>query len=356
MTLIQDIQAREILDARGLPTLEAEVTLNCGALGRASIPAFVKDELRDKDNPRFAGHGVSTALEQIRDRLCLVLRGLDALDQNGVDREIANINRISSNARLVTSLAVAQAAAIALEIPLYRYLAGVNAKHAPLPMPAVLENLIPANAPFSQLLLQPLDAKQPYDETLRMLAEISYQADILAENKPQTPQDCLDLIQEAIEKANYSPSNHVAIAVQLAQNANDTIDKLVEAIQDSPLSMILFNHETASQTLVEQLNNHPEIILADCAQIGDDNAEMPRQPNHQVVTLANYQTLTDCLDHVQQARFNARHILLNAQKPGTDDTFDADLAIALNAKYLLAGSLKRFDAVAKYNQLLRLAL
>lgn len=347
MTLIQDVTTREILNERGEPTLEADVSLACGALGRASVPANVRDELRDRDDDtRYFGRGVQRALEQVRDRICLVVRGLDALDQVAVDHELGTLERLGGNARLVVSMATAQAAALALEIPLHRHLGGLCLHPFPRPLVSVAHLLPHApDAPLADLMFAPQRHDWPFRDALRACAEVSHALDSLP-TPPSSVQDALDELRHAIETCGYHPDADLAPAAELAPNASP--EAILPLLDASPLPLLLADLATLDHDFRAALDAQPGLTLANTGK------PSPHDPAR-TLALRHFTNVTDCLRAAADAHRNGTAIILDADAPATDDSFEADLAIAAGATLIRTGPLASLRAATRCNHLLRLA-
>ena len=404
MSTIEHVLGREVLDSRGNPTVEVEVVLDTGARGRAMVPSGASTgrheavERRDGD-ARFGGKGVLAAVGAVNSEIRDLLEGLDALDQRGVDRELVDLDgtddksRLGANAVLGASLAVARAAADDLDLPLYRYVGGVNACVLPLPMLNVLNGGVHAanRLEVQEVMVVPVGAAS-FSEALRWSAE-TYQA--LARVLRQrgmptnvgdeggfapdlaTVAEALDLLVEAIGVAGYSPGSQLALALDVAST---------ELWQDGRYQLegrSLTSDEMASQ-LASLVENYPVVSIEDgmaeddwdgwaaltallgpsTQLVGDDlfvtAAERVERgvaagtANAVLVKVNQVGTLTEALDTMALAGRSAYRCVMSHRSGETEDTTIADLAVATGCGQIKTGAPARSDRVAKYNQLLRI--
>jgi enolase len=407
MTLIEDIRAREILDSRGNPTVEVEVVLTGGAIGLAAVPSGASTgahealELRDGDKARYGGKGVLKAVEHINGEIAEGLIGWDAVDQMGIDQFLIGLDgtpnkgRLGANALLGVSLAVAKAAAAALEIPLYLYLGGVSAHMLPVPMMNILNGGKHAenSTDLQEFMVMPVGAPS-FAEALRWGAEIYHSLKGVLKSKGLNTNvgdeggfapslkanvEAIEVILEAIEKAGYRAGEQVYIALDPAASEIYHDGKYVLKRENRTLSseeMVHFYEEWVRQypiisiedglaeddwegwqLLTKQLGGKIQIV-------GDDllvtNVERLKRgiglgaANSILIKLNQIGTLTETIAAVEMAK-RARWTAVISHRSGeTEDTTIADLAVALNAGQIKTGAPCRSDRVAKYNQLLRI--
>lgn len=409
-TIITSIHAREILDSRGNPTLEAEVQLAGGALGRAAVPSGASTgehealELRDGEKNRYLGKGVRTAVNNVNTTIAEELLGHDALEQVTIDQLMRDLDgtttkkKIGANSILGVSLAVAHAAAAQLDMPLYRYLGGPNAKLLPVPMMNILNGGAHSDAPidFQEFMILPRDFPS-FSEALRGGTEIFHSLKGLLQHrglstaigdeggfapKLQSTEEALDLISQAIEKAGYQLGKEVFIALDAASSEFYNVEEKIYHFKKSDGSK-----RTGSELISyyqELCNKYPIISIEDgCAEndwetwklmtevlgekiqiVGDDlfvtNVEFLRRgierevANAILVKVNQIGSLTETLDTIECAQKNSYHCVISHRSGETEDTTIADIAVATNAGQIKTGSLCRTDRIAKYNQLLRI--
>ncbi len=407
MTEIIDVRAREIIDSRGNPTVEVDVTLACGSLGRAAVPSGASTgtrealELRDKAENRFMGKGVLNAVTNVNEVIAPEIIGYDAMDQSGLDMTMLDIDgtenksRLGANAILGVSMAAARAAAEALEIPLFRHLGGINARVMPVPMMNIINGGSHAanNLDIQEFMILPFGAYS-FSEALRMGAETFHhlkkllKADNLATAVGDeggfapdlaSNEQAIEYIINAIEKAGYRPGKDIGIALDAAasefyrdgrylfksekkeMSALDLIDYYESLIKKYPLYSI-------EDGLAEDDWENWKIMtdrLSDSIQIvGDDifvtNPDIFKQgietgvANSILVKLNQIGTVTETLDTIQMAKDSGYTTIISHRSGETEDTFIADLAVGVNSGQIKTGSMSRSDRVAKYNQLLRI--
>lgn len=410
MTRITHIHAREILDSRGNPTLEAEVTLENGTRAMASVPSGASTgkhearEWRDGDPTRYNGLGVAQAAEHVRAEIAPALLGLDATEQAELDRRMIELDgsdykeRLGANALLAVSLAAAKAAARALRLPLYRYLGGVGARRLPVPMMNVINAGAHSDAPidFQEFMIVP-QGLGSFHEALRCGSEVFHAlGDVLRSKKlsvsvgdeggyaPMLPgaRAALDAIMSAISRAGYEPGKDVGLALDVAAGEFYCADsKLYHFRKSSGESLTAHELVSLYDKLLEQYpiisiedgcaENDPEgwqmltRALGDrCRLVGDDlfvtNTRFLRRGIAQGVANAilikpnQIGTLTETLDAIRLAATHAYTPIVSHRSGETEESFIADLAVASNAEWIKAGSLSRSDRLAKYNRLLRI--
>lgn len=409
-TQITHIHAREILDSRGNPTLEAEVTLACGTRAGASVPSGASTgeheahEWRDGDPARYGGRGVSQAVEHVLHELAPVLLGMDATDQAALDRRACEADasphkeRLGANALLAVSLAAARAASRAMQLPLYRYLGGVGARTLPVPMMNVINAGAHSDAPidFQEFMIVPRGISS-YREALRCGSEVFHAlAEVLRSKKlstavgdeggyaPMLPgvQAALDAIMTAICRAGYEPGREVFLALDAAASEFYCAQKKLYCFRKSG------GQSLTAQELVSLyenlLSSYPIISIEDgcaendwegwelltralasrCRLVGDDlfvtNPHFLRQgiargvANSILIKPNQIGTLSETLDTIRLAQAHGYSAIISHRSGETADSFIADLAVAVNAGWLKAGSLSRSERLAKYNRLLRI--
>ncbi|MFI0348347.1 MAG: phosphopyruvate hydratase [Chthoniobacterales bacterium] len=409
-TTITSIHAREILDSRGNPTLEADVCLAGGACGRAAVPSGASTgeheavELRDGIQDRYLGKGVSKAVANVNMLIAPELVGYSALEQVTIDALLCQIDgtstkkNLGANAILGVSLAIAHASAAQLGLPLYRYLGGPNAKVLPVPMMNILNGGAHSDAPidFQEFMIVPRGLPS-FSEALRCGAEVFHSLKELLHArglstavgdeggfapKLASAEDALDIISLAIEKAGYKPDTQVAIALDAASSefyntseniyhfkksdgskrtGPELVDYYKTLCAKYPIISIedgcAENDWTTWKLMTEALGDKIQIV-------GDDlfvtNVEFLRKgikmgvANSILVKVNQIGTLTETLDAIELAKENRYTSVISHRSGETEDTTIADIAVATNAGQIKTGSLCRTDRVAKYNQLLRI--
>ena len=410
MSEIIHIHAREILDSRGNPTVEVDVTLASGAFGRAAVPSGASTgeheavELRDNDANRYLGKGVQQAVENVNTLIADALVGEDAFAQNDIDlamRELdgtENKSRLGANAILGVSLAVAKAAADEVGQPLYRYIGGTNAKELPLPMMNILNGGSHAdnNVDIQEFMVMPAGAKS-FAEALRMGAEIfhSLKAVLQARNcntavgdeggfAPDlgSNEEAIAVIIEAIERARYAPGDDVLLALDAASsefyNRNAGTYELKAEAQStkSPEDMVAFYTELCEKYPIVSIEDgmdendwdgwkHLTEAIGEKVQlVGDDlfvtnTTRLQRGiqegiGNSILIKVNQIGTLTETLDAIELARRFNYTAVVSHRSGETEDTTISDLVVATNSGQIKTGSLSRTDRVCKYNQLLRI--
>ncbi|MFR9166053.1 MAG: phosphopyruvate hydratase [Dysgonomonas sp.] len=408
---IESIHAREILDSRGNPTIEVDVTLECGAFGRAAVPSGASTgenealELRDGDKKRYGGKGVLKAVKNVNEVIAPKLIGEDALDQRGIDEKMIALDgtktksKLGANAILGVSLAVAKAAANCLDIPLYRYIGGTNTYTLPVPMMNIINGGAHSDAPiaFQEFMIRPVGAKS-FREGLRMGAEIFHAlkkefhdrglSTAVGDEGGFAPtlkgtDDALDSIIKAIEIAGYKPGKDVTLALDCAaseffkdgvydytkfegpkaakRNAKEQVEFLAKLAKKYPIDSIEDgmgeNDWEGWKLLTEKLGDKIQLV-------GDDlfvtNVEFLKKgiengcANSILIKVNQIGTLTETLDAIEMAH-RAGYTSVTSHRSGeTEDATIADIAVATNSGQIKTGSLSRTDRMAKYNQLLRI--
>ena len=408
--IIQNIIGREILDSRGNPTVEVEVILESGIIGRASVPSgastgiYEAHELRDGDQGRYLGKGVSKAVENIRSEITPALIGKNVLEQTRIDQIMIDLDgtpnksRLGANAILGVSLACAKAAAASQGISLYRYVGGMNAKTLPVPMMNILNGGAHAsnNVDIQEFMIMPISAGS-WKEALRRCAEVFHTLKvILKENKiPVTgvgdeggyapmlkqDEDALALIVAAIERAGYKPGDDFMIAIDAASSEWYEEEQGVYRL---PKAGKVLSKKQMVQMWKRLAEKYPIISLEDgmaetdwegwemltkalgkqIQLVGDDlfvtNTQRLKQGiemgigNSILIKVNQIGTLTETLDAIAMANRAGYTAIISHRSGETEDTTIADLAVALNAGQIKSGAPSRSDRVAKYNQLLRI--
>ena len=407
MSTILDIQAREILDSRGNPTVEVDVTLEDGAVGRAAVPsgastgAYEAVEMRDGDKERYNGKGVLKAVDAVNFEIFDAIVGADALDQAGLDQDLieldgtSNKGRLGANAILGVSMAVARAAADSTEMPLWRYLGGVHAHLLPTPMMNIMNGGAHANNALDvqEFMIMPVGAPH-FGDALRMGAEIFHvlrsrlsDAGLSTAGGDEggfapainSSDEALDYITKAIETAGYKPGDDVMVALDAAASEFCKEGAYHLAGEGRTLST------TEMNAMWEQLvKNHPIISLEDPLHeddwdgftaltaligervqiVGDDlfvtNPERLARgiaetaANAILIKVNQIGTLSETLQAIDMAQKAGFGVVISHRSGETEDSFIADLSVATNAGQIKTGSLSRSDRLAKYNQLLRI--
>ena len=403
--IIEAIAAREILDSRGRPTIEAEVRLESGAFGLAQVPSgastgsFEAHELRDDDSHRYGGKGVLTAVRNVEEKIAPELINMDGLDQATIDRVMIardgspNKKNLGANAILAVSLANAKAAADELQLPLYRYLGGPLANILPVPMMNVINGGEHAdnNIDFQEFMIMPVGADS-FKEALRWGAEVFASLSKVLKAKgllsgvgdeggyaPNlgSNQEALDLLMDAITKAGYEPGSQIALAMDVAasefykdgqynydgaaHSPAEFIDYLDQLITQYPIVSIedaLHEEDWDNwKLLTEKMGSRVQLV-------GDDlfvtNATRLQKGidlgvgNSILIKLNQIGTLTETLETIALATRNSYRSVISHRSGETEDTTIADLAVATCAGQIKTGSLCRSERVAKYNRLLRI--
>jgi enolase len=407
-TTIVEIKAREILDSRGNPTIEVEVYLESGAMGRAAVPSGASTgeneaiELRDKDETRYLGKGVLKAVENVNNIIADELEGWDALDQVGIDRFLIqldgtpNKSRLGANAILGVSLAVAKAAANHLGLPLYRYIGGVNAKVLPVPLMNILNGGKHAdnNVDIQEFMIVPVNAPS-FSEALRMGVEIFHSLKSVLKSKGYNTAvgdeggfapnlksniEAIEVILEAIEKSGYKAGKDVFLALDPAASEFYEDGKYIffksDKSEKTPEQMVKFYEELVKQypiiSIEDGMSEHDwegwrmltEALGEKIQLVGDDifvtNIEIFSKgiekgiANSILIKLNQIGTLTETLDCIELAKRNGYTAVISHRSGETEDTTIADLVVGTNAGQIKTGSASRTDRVAKYNQLLRI--
>ena len=408
MTTIVAIQAREVLDSRGNPTVEAEVLLQGGASGRAMVPSGASTgeheavELRDGDATRYLGKGVSRAVDNIHERLEPELIGFDAADQAAVDSAMIEIDgttnkgSVGANAILAVSLATARASAEAHGLALYRYLGGVSALTLPLPLMNIINGGAHAdnNLDIQEFMIAPVGFNT-FSEALRAGVETFHSLKALLKGKGKSTnvgdeggfapslensEEALSTILEAISKAGYEPGEQLAIALDVAASefydqasgvyiyggkqldAAEMTAMYAEGVDKYPLISIEDgldqNDWDGWKTLTDALGARVQLVGDDLFVTNTERLARGIEAgiaNSILVKVNQIGSLTETLDAVRTAQHAGYTAVISHRSGETEDSFIADLAVATNAGQIKTGSASRSDRIAKYNQLLRIA-
>src|SRR5580658_1127384 len=409
MTKIQNIEAREILDSRGNPTVEADVTLECGAAGRAAVPSGASTgeheaiELRDGDKKRFLGKGVQKAVSNVTEKILPALRGVDAVDQLTVDHTMLKLDgtetksKLGANAILAVSLATAKAAAAAIGQPLFKYLGGPNAKVLPVPMANVINGGAHSDAPidFQEFMIQP-HGLPTFSEGLRAITETFHALKAVLKKrglstavgdeggfapKLDSVEDAIESILEAVKNAGYKAGKEMYLALDVASSefynhdgtytfkkstgktisGEELVDFYANLVAKYPIVSIEDGCAEGDwkhwKMLTDKLGNKVQLVGDDLfvtnvkfLQKGIDTGTA----NSILVKVNQIGSLTETFDAVQLAQFSGYTAVLSHRSGETEDSTIADIAVATNCGQIKTGSLSRSDRLAKYNQLLRI--
>jgi len=411
MTNIIDVWAREILDSRGNPTIEVEVALESGVVGRAAVPSGASTgeheavELRDGDKSRYNGKGVKKAVENVNEKIADELIDFDVTDQVAIDNLLItldgtdNKSNLGANAILGVSLACAKAAAEFFGLPLYKYIGGVNAKTLPVPMMNIINGGKHAdnNVDFQEFMVMPVGAPN-FSEALRMGTETFHSLKSVLSKKGyntavgdeggfapnlKSNEEAIEVILEAIEKAGYKVGTDIAIALDPAASEFFLKDKnAYHLFKSAPDKLIPI--EKMVDYWADWVNKYPIVSLEDgmaeddwdgwklltdkvgnkIQLVGDDlfvtNTERLARgieagvANSILIKVNQIGTLTETLDAIELAKINGYTSVISHRSGETEDTTIADIAVATNAGQIKTGSASRTDRIAKYNQLLRI--
>ncbi|HEY8434243.1 MAG TPA: phosphopyruvate hydratase [Sphingomicrobium sp.] len=407
MTAIVDVHARQILDSRGNPTVEVDVTLEDGSMGRAAVPSGASTgaheavELRDGDKSRWGGKGVSKAVQSVNGEIAEAVIGMDAVDQAAIDAEMIaldgteNKGRLGANAILGVSLATAKAAADALGLPLYRYVGGIDANLLPVPMMNILNGGAHADnkLDFQEFMVMPVGAAD-FAEGLRCGAEIFHALKSKLHSAGlstavgdeggfapaiSTPREAIEFIIEAVGQAGYKAGDDVLLAMDPAASEffkdgryeiagegksltpAEMADYYVSLASDYPIASIedgmAEDDADGWKMLTEKLGNRVQLVGDDAfvtnvkrLQWGIDHGIA----NSILIKVNQIGSLTETIDAVKLAQTNGYTAVMSHRSGETEDSTIADLAVALACGQIKTGSLARSDRTAKYNQLLRI--
>ncbi len=416
MSAIYDVHAREIIDSRGNPTVEVEVTLESGVIGTAAVPSGASTgenealEMRDGDKRRYLGKGVLKAVENVNEKIFPEIEGMDALDQGGIDDAMIALDgtktkkNLGANAILGVSLATAHAAAKYLDIPLFRYIGGVNAKRLPVPMMNIINGGAHSDAPidFQEFMIRPIGAKS-FSDGLRTGVEVFHSLKAVLKKRGQSTavgdeggfapnlasiEDALDCIMEAIKAAGYKPGRKceggdVSIALDcaaseffnvktkkyeykkegkgVARSIEEQVKFLEKLTKGYPIDSIedgMSEHDWDGWKLLTST------IGARTQLVGDDllvtNVEYlakgieQKAANAILIKVNQIGSLTETLNAIEMAHKAGWNAIVSHRSGETEDTTIADIAVATNAGQIKTGSASRTDRICKYNQLLRI--
>ena len=408
MTNIADIHAREVLDSRGNPTVEAEVQLGSGTVGRAIVPSGASTgeheavELRDGDSNRYLGKGVLNAVENVNGELANALANMDAADQRAIDQKMidldgtANKGRLGANALLAVSMATARAAAAEYGLPLFRYLGGAGANVLPLPMMNILNGGAHAdnNVDFQEFMVMPVGAPS-FSDALRWGVEVFHTLKSVLKKRGyntavgdeggfapslKSNVEAIEVVLEAIQQAGYKPGEEIAIALdpaasefyqdgkyvfkksdKSAKSSDDMVRFWTKWAKDYPIVSL---EDGLSEEDWEGWANLTQEIGGKIQLVGDDlfvtNVEFLQEgidknvANSILIKVNQIGTVSETLDAIELARRNGYTSVISHRSGETEDTFIADLAVATGAGQIKTGSASRTDRIAKYNQLLRI--
>ncbi len=410
MPYITDIYAREVLDSRGNPTVEVEVYIESGFMGRAIVPSGASTgeheavELRDQDKSRYLGKGVLKAVKNVNDILAEEVIGMDVTDQLGIDRLLIEIDgtenksKIGANAILGVSMACAKAAAKYLEISLYQYLGGINAKAMPVPMMNIINGGSHAdnNVDFQEFMIMPVGAKT-FKEALRMGAEVFHSLKTVLKNKGyntsvgdeggfapnlKSNEEALLTIMEAIKQANYEPIKDICLAMDVASSefydkkkgkyilageggkeftSKELSDFYAKLVDQYPIISIEDgldeNDWDGWKYLTEKLGNKIQLVGDDLFVTNTKRLSRGIDEgiaNSILIKVNQIGTLTETFDAIEMAKSAGYTTVISHRSGETEDTTIADIAVATNSGQIKTGSLSRTDRIAKYNQLLRI--
>jgi enolase len=408
MTEIIAIHAREILDSRGNPTVEAEVSLLSGIAGRASVPSGASTgehemlELRDGDPKRYLGKGVTQAVNNVIEKIAPEIVGMDCLNQRDIDYTMIaldgteNKGALGANAILSVSLACAKAAAAATELPLYRYLGGIQAKDIPVPMMNIINGGQHAdnNVDIQEFMIMPAGAPT-FREGLRMSAEVFHNLKAVLKSKGyntavgdeggfapnlKSNEEALAVIIEAIVRAGYEPGKDILIALDAAASSFYQKKKYILGAEKKPKKtadeMIRFYEDLVNRypiisledglaeddwegwkALTEALGSRIQIVGDDLFVTNKKRLEMGISQgiaNSILIKLNQIGSLTETLETIQTAKEAGYTNIVSHRSGETEDSFMADVAVATNCGQIKSGSLSRSERLAKYNQLLRI--
>ena len=407
MAMITEVYAREILDSRGNPTVEVEVILEDGAVGRAAVPSGASTgvheavELRDGDKDRYLGKGVTKAVDNVNDIIAEALIGLEATRQTEIDELLVRLDgtpnkgRLGANAILGVSMAVARAAASSVGLPLYLYLGGVAAKELPVPMMNILNGGEHAdnNVDIQEFMIMPVGAKS-FSEALRMNAEIYHNLKALLKEKGLSTAlgdeggfapnlnnnaEAIEVILEAVVKAGYKPEEDIVIALDVASSemykdgkyhlegegvvktSDEMVDYLADLCEKYPIISIedgLAEDDWAGwKLLTKKIGKKVQLVGDDLFVTNEERLVQGINKgvaNAILIKVNQIGTLTETFNAIETAKRAGYTCIISHRSGETEDTTLADIAVAVNAGQIKTGAPARTDRVAKYNQLLRI--
>jgi enolase len=414
MSAIYDVHAREILDSRGNPTVEVEVVLECGTKGLAAVPSGASTgehealELRDGDKKRYLGKGVLKAVENVNKKILPKIKGMDVMNQAEIDKTMIELDgtrtkkKLGANAILGVSMAAAKAAANCLDIPLYRYIGGTNAKRLPVPMMNIINGGAHSDAPidFQEFMIRPVGADS-FREGLRMGTEVFHALKSVLKKRGLSTavgdeggfapnlkgiEDALDVIMEAIKVAGYKPGRKsekgdVCIALDPASseffiNGKYDFKKAGRGVVKTSEEMVKYYSKLVSDYPIDSIDDGVaegdrrgwRMLTAEIGHnvqlVGDDlfvtNVEYlargvrEKSANAILIKVNQIGSLTETLDAIEMAHRAGWNAVVSHRSGETEDTTIADIAVATNAGQIKTGSASRTDRICKYNQLLRI--
>jgi enolase len=407
MAMITEVYAREILDSRGNPTVEVEVCLEDGAVGRAAVPSGASTgvheavELRDGDKERYLGKGVTKAVDNVNDIIAEAIIGLEATRQTEIDELLVRLDgtpnkgKLGANAILGVSMAVAKAAAASVGLPLYLYLGGVAAKELPVPMMNILNGGQHAdnNVDIQEFMIMPVGAKS-FAEALRMNAEIYHNLKALLKSKGLSTalgdeggfapdlkcnEEAIEVILEAVEKAGYKPGEDIVIALDVASSemyedgkynlagegivktSAEMVDYLAALCEKYPIISIedgLAEDDWKGwKALTDKLGGKVQLVGDDLFVTNEERLKAGIEKgvaNAILIKVNQIGTLTETFNAIETAKRAGYTCIISHRSGETEDTTLADIAVAVNAGQIKTGAPARTDRVAKYNQLLRI--
>ncbi len=407
MAMITEVYAREILDSRGNPTVEVEVCLEDGAVGRAAVPSGASTgvheavELRDGDKERYLGKGVTKAVDNVNDVIAEAIIGLEATRQTEIDELLVRLDgtpnkgKLGANAILGVSMAVAKAAAASVGLPLYLYLGGVAAKELPVPMMNILNGGQHAdnNVDIQEFMIMPVGAKS-FAEALRMNAEIYHNLKALLKSKGLSTalgdeggfapdlkcnEEAIEVILEAVEKAGYKPGEDIVIALDVASSemyedgkynlagegivktSAEMVDYLAALCEKYPIISIedgLAEDDWEGwKALTDKLGGKVQLVGDDLFVTNEERLKAGIEKgvaNAILIKVNQIGTLTETFNAIETAKRAGYTCIISHRSGETEDTTLADIAVAVNAGQIKTGAPARTDRVAKYNQLLRI--
>ncbi len=407
MSMITEVYAREILDSRGNPTVEVEVVLEDGAVGRAAVPSGASTgvheavELRDGDKERYLGKGVLKAVENVNDIIAEAVIGLEATRQTEIDELLVRLDgtpnkgRLGANAILGVSMAVAKAAAASVGLPLYLYLGGVAAKELPVPMMNILNGGEHAdnNVDIQEFMIMPVGAKS-FAEALRMNSEIYHTLKKLLKEKGlstslgdeggfapnlERNEEAIEVILEAVVRAGYKPGEDIVLALDVASSefyedgkynlkgegvvktAAEMVDYVADLCEKYPIASVedaLAEDDWEGWTLLtERLGSKVQLVGDDLFVTNEERLQKGIDSgvaNSILIKVNQIGTLTETFNTIETAKRAGYTCVISHRSGETEDTTLADIAVAVNAGQIKTGAPARTDRVAKYNQLLRI--
>lgn len=407
MSMITEVYAREILDSRGNPTVEVEVCLEDGSIGRAAVPSGASTgiheavELRDGDKERYLGKGVTKAVDNVNDIIAEAVIGLEATRQTEIDELLvrldgtSNKGRLGANAILGVSMAVAKAAAASVGLPLYVYLGGIAGKELPVPMMNILNGGQHAdnNVDIQEFMIMPVGAKS-FSEALRMNAEIYHNLKSLLKSKGLSTalgdeggfapnlscnSEAIEVILEAVEIAGYKPGKDIVIALDVAssefyedgkynlagegivKNSDEMVEYLAELCEKYPIISIedgmAEDDWDGWKKLTDRLGKKVQLVGDDLFVTNEERLVTGIEKgvgNAILIKVNQIGTLTEAFNAIEIAKRAGYTCIISHRSGETEDTTLADIAVAVNAGQIKTGAPARTDRVAKYNQLLRI--